>query len=217
MDIAKGIARRHLHSILLSVVVLLISACAQTGDDFMVNERYEAAADLYTQSAEQGDVTKMMTLAGMYSTGKINYRRDYPQAVYWYTKAAEQGVVSAKYELGFIYEYGQGEVGQDIDQAIHWYQQAAEQDHAYSQYRLANLLAQKITDYQDEAAIEADQWFVKAALMAERCSNDALCTIVQQDLFNYRWRLERFLTASQKEQAQQQVSDMANPLVSEVH
>ena len=93
------------YGLILSGIILL-SACAQKGDEFYDVQRYDAAADLYIQAAERGDVPKMMKLAVMYASGKIDYQRDYKQAVYWYTKAAGQGVVVAMFELGFIYEYG---------------------------------------------------------------------------------------------------------------
>ncbi len=210
MLVARGIAQ-HLNRIAFSLMLtVLATGCAQKDKNFAIDARYEAAPDLYIQSAEQGDVKKMMKLAQMYSAGKINYRRDYPQAVYWYTRAANQGIVSAMCELGFIYEHGQGDVEKDSDLAIGWYRQAAEQDNAYAQYRLANLLAQQAANVDGEVAIAAEQWFLKAERSAADCSDNALCTIVQQDLFNYHWRHQGLLTEKQKQLARQQLDHSLN-------
>jgi len=188
--------------ILVMIISALLMACAQKGDDFLADNRFEAAADIYMQAAERGDVNKMMRLAEMYSAGKIEYHRNYTQAVYWYTRAAEQEVVSAMYNLAFIYEYGQGEVEQNESLAEHWYYQAAIRKHAYSQYRLANLMANQLSELESDKAIEAERWFIIAGQTALKCSGDPLCRIVQEDLFNYRWRLERQLSDQQKAKAQ---------------
>ena len=194
--------RRTGYCLLLAGMVLL-SACVKKGDEFYDDQRYEAAADLYVQAAERGDVTKMMRLAGMYASGKIDYHRDYKQAAYWYAKAAGQGNVQAMFELGFIYEFGQGDVEKDYAQAQHWYSMAAAHGHAYSQYRLAHVQAEQLTDSHGDAAIEAEIAFLKAEQMTRDCGDSAECRIIGEDLFNYRWLLERNLTAGQKQQARE--------------
>lgn len=199
----KGFTGQHCVLILLLCGTLLLAACAKKGDDFYAVERFDVAADLYIQSAEQGDVTKMMKLASMYASGKIDYHRDYQQAAYWYTKAAGQGIVPAMFELGFIYEYGQGNVDRDYSQAEHWYAMAAAQGHAYSQYRLAHVQAEQLSDTSGDAAIEAYLGFLRAEQMARDCTDTAECRIIDGDLFNYRWQLERHLTDRQKQQARQ--------------
>jgi TPR repeat protein len=190
---------------LLFCGVMTLGACAKKGDTFYAVERYDAAADLYIQSAEQGDVTKMMRLARMYASGKIDYHRDYQQAAYWYTKAAGKGIVPAMFELGFIYEYGQGNVDRDPVQAQHWYALAAARGNAYAQYRLAHIQAEQLTDTSGDAAVEAYEGFLRAAQMAKDCTDKAECRIINGDLFNYRWQLERHLSDEQKQQARQQL------------
>jgi len=185
----------------------MLPACAQRGDDFFDAERFEAAADLYIQAAEQGDVDKMLRLAEMYATGKIAYRRDYKNAVYWYQKAAAQGVVRAMFELGFIYEYGQGVIARDLGQAANWYRQAAERGHAYSQYRLAAVLSQQLDDYDNDAALQALRWFLIAERMARTCATEAECRIVIDDLFNYHWQLQQQLSPEQQALAQTQADN----------
>jgi len=197
----KEFSGPRLFFILILSGMLMLTACVKKGDEFYAVERYEAAADLYVQAAEQGDVAKMMKLAEMYATGKIDYHRDYKQAVYWYTKAAGQGVVAAMFELGFIYEYGQGDVVQNYSQAQHWYTQAATRDHAYAQYRMAHVQAEQVADDNSDAAIEAFQSFLKAEDLARSCGDLAQCRIVSNDSFNYRWLLERNLSVQQKQQA----------------
>ena len=191
--------------------LIFLSACAQKGDEFYDVQRYDAAADLYIQAAERGDVPKMMKLAEMYASGKIDYHRDYKQAVYWYTKAAGQGVVTAMFELGFIYEYGQGGVKQDYTQAVHWYSLAASHGNAYAQYRLAHVQAEQISDVHSDKSIEAYLSFLQAERMAGDCGDTAECRIVNGDLFNYRWLLERNLTDEQKQLARERLNqaDMA--------
>lgn len=198
------VIRKFCATTVLVLLVSMLSACAQKGDDFFEAQRYEAAADLYVQSAEQGDVDKMMRLAGMYAAGKIGYQRDYKNAVYWYKKAAEQGIVQAMFELGFIYEYGQGEVDQDDAEAEHWYKKAAAHGNAYAQYRLAALLARQVDDYEGKAAVLAYRWFLIAERSAANCNDDPLCRIVIEDLFNFRWQLQRHLSPDQQSLALQQ-------------
>jgi len=201
--------RRRLGRGLLLAGLVFLSACAQKGDEFYADQRYDAAADQYIQAAERGDVAKMMKLAEMYASGKIDYHRDYKQAAYWYTKAAGQGIVPAMFELGFIYEYGQGEVERDYAQAEHWYSMAAAHGHAYSQYRLANIQAEQLTDVHSDAAIEAYLGFLKAEQMTKDCDDSAECRIINGDLFNYRWQLERNLSAEQKQQAIERLAQSA--------
>jgi TPR repeat protein len=192
---------------LIVLLLLLLSACAQRGDDFFEAERFEAAADVYIQAAEQGDVTMMLRLAEMYAAGKIGYRRDYDNAVLWYTKAADLGVVSAMFELGFIYEYGQGAVAQDTSQAEYWYRQAAEHGHAYSQYRLAALLAQQLNNVEGDEALRAYGWFLIAERSAQACKNEPQCRIVIEDLFNFHWQLQQRLPEQQQTLARQQAAE----------
>jgi len=182
----------------------MLFACAQRGDDFFDAERFEAAADLYIQAAEQGDTGKMLRLAEMYTAGKIGYRRDYEQAVYWYQKAASQGVVPAMFELGFIFEFGSGDVDQDVDQSLHWYQQAAVQGNSYAQYRLAAVLARQLENYDGADAVDAYRWFLIGVNSAQNCLADAECQIVANDLFNYQWQLQRHLSGQQRALARQQ-------------
>ena len=187
------------------MLVLLVS-CAQRGDDFFDAERFEAAADLYIHAAEQGDVDKMLRLAGMYAAGKIAYHRDYEQAVYWYQKAAAAAAVEAMFELGFIFEFGAGDVKQDYQRAVHWYQQAADHGHSYGQYRLATVLARQLNDYAGADAVVAYRWFLIGADSAKNCSAEPMCQIVIDDLFNYQWQLQTHLSEQQQMLARQQVS-----------
>lgn len=206
----REFSTRLLGGVLIMTAMALLAGCAQKkGDEFYAEQRYEMAADLYVKAAEQGDVAKMMKLAEMYASGKIDYHRDYKQAVYWYTKAADRGIVAAMFELGFIYEYGQGDVKQDHAQALHWYQQAAAHGHAYSEYRLAHIQAEDLGDVHGDAATEAYTSFLAAQQMAKDCDNAAECRIINGDLFNYRWQLERYLSDAQKQQARERLARSA--------
>jgi len=190
--------------LLIIPLTLLFVACAPTGgDSFYKVERFEQAADLYIKEAEEGDLEKMLQLAVMYSSGKINYQRNYVQAAYWYEKAAGLGEVNAMHELAFIYEYGQGKVEQDLDKAIEWYLRAAANNHAYSQYRLASSYAKRDADEND--AVEAYRWFLVAENSAQSCANEKQCQIVLDDLFNYKWALEKRLSKAQFTTAKQLV------------
>jgi len=194
-------------SMLLFIIpfTLIISGCAPTsGDAFYKVERFEQAADLYIREAEEGDLEKMLQLAVMYSSGKINYKRDYIQASYWYEKAAGLGEVNAMHELAFIYEYGQGKVEQDLNKAIEWYLHASATGHAYSQYRLASSYAKRDADEND--AVEAYRWFLTAEKSAQNCPSDKQCQIVLEDLFNYKWSLEKRMSEVQISAAKQLVA-----------
>lgn len=203
------IIRLGLQGILAGLLTLMLLACAHTtGDDFFAVDRYEAAADLYIQSAENGDLQKMLRLAEMYASGKIDYHRDYVKAAYWYRKAAEMGHVPAMYELAFIYEYGQGEVEQDLEQAVYWYRRAGEQGDAYSRYRLGGVLSQ----LEPVDPVAAMQWLLLADEAAQGCPEQATCQIVLEDMFNIKWALQKTMTNEQIALARQHARDWQPPL-----
>lgn len=190
-----------IRALCLAMMISGLTACAtrNTGDDFVNVDRYEAAADLFIEQAEKGDLAKMLTLASMYSSGKIDYRRDYVKAVYWYQKAAALGNVPSMYELGIIYEYGAGDVAPDTARAVHWYREGAERGDAYCQYRLGRVLSE------DKAAdpVDAYQWFLVAEASAAQCQDNVKCRIILDDKFNYKWELEKRLTDAQKTQGRE--------------
>ena len=85
----------------------------------------------WTQSAEQGHVEAMQSLAYSYRNGE-GVSRDYAQAFNWFRKAAYRGLAYSQNMLGLMYSNGEGVV-KDYAKALFWYTLAAEKGLAEAQ------------------------------------------------------------------------------------
>lgn len=76
------------------------------------------------QSAENGNIEYMYTLASYYYEGNyVGY--DPEMACYWWTKAAKRGHVDSMFNLGMLYHGSVSNYYIDADLAGHWFYQAA--------------------------------------------------------------------------------------------
>ena len=109
--------------LLLTIVVLFLSACSSEEFDKAHTELFDKVSTL----AEQGSADAQSDLGLLYTKGE-GVTQDYKQAVKWYRKAAEQGDALAQNSLGVAYEQGKG-VKQDKKLAHMWFNIAASSGH----------------------------------------------------------------------------------------
>ncbi len=139
-----------------------------------------------TEKAEQGDAFAKAQLGLMYDDG-IGVVKDYKQAVYWYRKSAGQGNSLAQNMLGYMYRNGKGVV-KDYKQAVYWYRKSAEQGNAPAQNMLGIM-------YDDGIGVAKDY------VMAYMYYN--IASMRYEEAVEYRGILEKKMTASQIEKAQE--------------
>jgi len=90
--------------------------------------KFDDAAKLYRESADQGSSMAMNRLGSLYRGGQ-GVPQDMKQAIVWFQRAADHGATIAMWNLGEIYEVGPmltGGVPQDYEKARYWYVKAAE-------------------------------------------------------------------------------------------
>ena len=144
--------------------------------------------------AEQGDATAQYNLGVMYANGE-GVIQDYKQSVNWYRKAAEQGDADAQFNLGVLYSKGQGVI-QDYKEAVKWFRLSAEQGNASAQYNLGVMYAQ-------------GKGVPKDYVMAHMYWNIAAVS-GDEDAIKYRGIVEKDMTATQLEKAQDLARDWMN-------
>jgi TPR repeat protein len=94
---------------------------------------YKKALAVWTELAEQGDVSAQINLANMYAKG-LGAKKDRAQAMKWLEKAADQGNQEAMFDLGQLYGTQYGEIKADHELSLKWYLKAAEKGYANAQY-----------------------------------------------------------------------------------
>ena len=123
--------------------VLVIGVAAPAAADFAggrqaeANRDYKTAAELYRQSADEGDARSLTNLGVLYAKGR-GVTRSYEKAIALYRKAARQGQSTAQYNIGLAYRRGRG-VERDDRIAAEWFQKSAGKRHAGAQYNLGLL------------------------------------------------------------------------------
>lgn len=100
---------------------------------------YPAAAKIYRQFAEQGDVRAQNDLGALYDRG-LGVPKDFAEAVKWYRLAAEKDYAPAQGNLAASYFNGRG-VPQDDEEAMKWGLRAAEQNNALGQLVVGAMYA----------------------------------------------------------------------------
>ena len=151
----KSCKRKNMRILLLTIVVLFLSACTSEEFDKASTEKFDKISTL----AEQGDAKAQFNLGLMYSKGQ-GVTQDSKQAVKWYRKAAEQGDVDAQYNLGLMYASGKG-VTQDYVLAHMWWDIAASSGYE-SAVKNRDRVAEEMSPSQIEKAHEmAREWTAK--------------------------------------------------------
>ncbi len=129
------------------------------GDLKFASGENEAAFDLYTKAALQGDVKAQNNLGMAYASGRGTGRNDL-EAVKWWRKAAEQGHAKAQNNLSVMYSRGRG-VPEDAQLAAQWCEKAAVQGDVSAQENMAGKYRRGHGVVQDGQ--QAMKWFQKAA------------------------------------------------------
>ena len=91
------------------------------------------------QSASQGYVQAIYTLAKEYELGSSAFERDMDFSTDLFRAAALLGHVDAQVDLGTQYLLGRGGVPQDDQVAAHWYERAAGAGHWGAQFLIASM------------------------------------------------------------------------------
>ncbi|MBI4005144.1 MAG: sel1 repeat family protein [Gammaproteobacteria bacterium] len=146
---------------LISVLLLMASACAQSTDPMSAFNKgdYEKSFRLWKQLAEQGNAEAQNYLGIQYYLG-LGVKRDYGLAIEWYEKAARQGYPDAQRNYGIMYQYGIG-VPQDFYSAYVWYFAASQQGNEKAKLHLETLSSNKLTPNQQmHAKLEANEFIL---------------------------------------------------------
>ena len=97
--------------------------------------QHAAAATLYQQLAEAGDVTARTRLAWMFEAGR-GVERDLATAARLFMQSAEAGDAEAQYAIAVMYRTGQGQP-KDRAQSLNWLKRSAEQRYPAASAALA--------------------------------------------------------------------------------
>lgn len=148
----------------------------------------EAAVELLTRAAEQGDALAQAALADIYYLGD-GVSQDYAKAAKWSRLAAAQGDVGSQERLGDMYLRGRG-VPQDYAEAANWFHKVAERTGG-RQGTLCKLYMEGKGVPQDD--VQAHMW----------CSLAAMGDAHSLPSERLREKLERRMTPSQIAAAEQ--------------
>ena len=91
----------------------------------------------YEYRAEKGDSDAMVTLGGLYYTGRLG-EPDYHEAIVWYEKAQEAGNPQATENLGYCHYYGRS-VPVDYEKAYQCFSKCAMQGMPNAMYKVGDL------------------------------------------------------------------------------
>jgi TPR repeat protein len=173
-----------------------------------VPENAVEAVSWFRLSAVSGNRDGEFALAVMYDEG-AGIGEDDAQAINWYTLAAKQGQIGAQLQLGVMYAAGEGVVEDDVV-AVKWYRAAAMQGVPAAQLMLGRM-------YRDGEGVPKDlvtayAWLL-LAMEGVGCGGEfegLTAKDVGDPSKDFR-RLEKRLSASQREQAE----ELANRLLEE--
>lgn len=131
---------------LLLAVTQSCFADGSEGEEALKSGAYNAAIEIFTASAEGGDIRAQNGLASAYyqralsSSNASNRTKDLRQALLWFQKAAEQGNAKAQYDLANMYTVGEG-VEKNPEQAVLWFRKSADQGFPDSQIAMGVLFS----------------------------------------------------------------------------
>ena len=141
-------------------------------EEMLHKKKFSIAAKYLEQSATQGDVDSMVSLAELGS--QQSSKSHDIDSVYWYLQAALKGHHEAQYESGMLYMGGK-HVPQDFRLAYRWLLLAAQKGHKNAQFQLGVLYSKGLgipkNDYR------AAKWYLKAAKQAHRDAAAILGTL----------------------------------------
>ena len=188
---------KYLNTAIAATLTLCLSGCSTTpGDAAYRGGHFSAAADLYKQGAEQGDISAMIKLGNMYQNGQGVTQSD-QDAVHWFEKAANSGSAVGMHNLGVANEYGIG-CATNYAKAAEWYLKAAEKGYAPAQYNLGSLYANGFMTPPDNLA--GYTWLLIAKRSVAR--TDPNYNFIQTDPPGHAKKLASLLTAEQLAEAE---------------
>lgn len=109
------------------------------------------AKELFTASAEAGDMFGWNNLGWLYETGR-GVERDLPTALRWYTRAAEAGQPHAFLNLARLLRSGGPGLAADPELAAYWLAAGAERGNIWGHVQLARLKLEGAAGARDETA-----------------------------------------------------------------
>ncbi|HSL03552.1 MAG TPA: tetratricopeptide repeat protein [Nitrospiraceae bacterium] len=181
---ATAVAREDGHSLwrakmmtlLLSLVCVLVSACADVEPAVTTRGVDEAAVNALRKSAEQGNATAQNRLGLLYNQGQ-GLPQDPMLAKQWFEKAAEQGDAGAQVNLGTLFLLGQGALESD-QMALFWFRRAAEQQEPLAFAKLGFMYERGRGVPQD--FIQAHMWYTLSAAQGEKRALASRDTLAKQ-------------------------------------
>jgi TPR repeat protein len=192
---------------LISTLLLIFSfgCVSQTpGDAALRGGHPNAAADLYSQGAEQGDATAALRLGLLIDQGTVS-QKDYGDAGIWFKKACELGSLPGCHNAAVAYEYGKNGFEKDFNQARHYYQIAAEKGYMQSQYNLGSLYSNNYITPPNN--VEGYMWMAIAEKSAMQCRQEQLCQWILNDPPGHRKNLQERLTTEELQKTESLASD----------
>ncbi|KAL8998191.1 MAG: hypothetical protein Q9169_002676 [Polycauliona sp. 2 TL-2023] len=130
------------------------------GDDIFLDESY--AAQLFTQSADLGQMEANYRLGDAYEHGKLKCPQDPALSVHFYTGAAQKGHPLAMMALCAWYMVGAAPVlDRDENEAYEWAKKAAQTGLPKAEYAVGYFTEMGIGCRRDP--LEANVWYVRAA------------------------------------------------------
>ena len=150
--------------LLLSLMCMAISACADVETPATTRGIDEATVAALHKSAEQGNATAQNRLGLLYNQGQ-GVPQDPLLAKQWFEKSAEQGEAGAQVNLGTLYLLGQGALESD-QMALFWFRRAAEQQETLAFAKLGFMYEHGRGVIQD--FIQAHMWYTLSAARGEK-------------------------------------------------
>lgn len=138
--------------LLVISLIIILSACQsdkEKADNLRLENKFEEAAELYQQLADEGDAYAKWRLFKAYYLGEgVDF--DESKALKWLKQAAEEGCEEAKFDLAFAYMFDYFDIGKDtlkgkemLDALI------KNSSNAYVMSRYAILLFYGISPYEE--------------------------------------------------------------------
>ena len=149
---------------------------AYLGRAFDRLNRFDRAAALYREAAEQGNPVGQSDLGLSYELGHGVPQSD-TEALKWYHLATDQGSALGQSSLGSMYERGRG-VPQSDTEALKWYRLAAGQGFADGQSYLGSMYERGRGVSQDYT--EALKWYLLAAGQGDAGGQVAVGSMYEQ-------------------------------------
>ncbi len=180
MNSGRPVLSRHVISLVIPVICLMISSCSGSkpigdvsGGD---RSRFEESTKELRKLAQGGDAAAQNELGLLYYEGR-GVEQNHRKAKEWFDKAVEQGHTGAQVNLGTLYLRGEG-APQSSQMALFWFSRAAGQEDALAFAKLGLMYSQGRGVLQD--FIQAHMWYNLSASHGEGRSAEARDVLAKQ-------------------------------------